>query len=66
MIVVGGSASQGLSRAVACLPDFSLANMVTKRFPDTEYYVKINDDLKGEDVVIIQTTYPDPNIMLRG
>ncbi len=63
MKVIGGSASKLLAQQLIEQPGFEAVDMVTKRFPDTEYYVKINDDLKGEDVVIIQTTYPDPNIV---
>ena len=26
-------------------------------------YIQIVDDVAGEDVIIVQTTYPDPNII---
>jgi len=32
-----------------------------KRFPDGESYIRFNGDLKGEDVVIVQTTGPPQN-----
>ncbi len=34
-----------------------------KRFPDGEGYVRIHDDLAGQEVVIVQNSYPDPNLV---
>jgi len=39
-----------------------LAEIITKRFPDNELYIRILDDISGEDVIIVQTTYPDQNL----
>ena len=63
MIVAGGSASRKLSEGLARELDCRVADLEIKRWPDEECYVKVRDDLKGEDVIIIQTTYPDPNII---
>ncbi len=41
----------------------ALANVETKRFPDDECYVRIDGDLDGEEVVVVQTTWPDKNII---
>ncbi|MFO7618050.1 MAG: ribose-phosphate diphosphokinase [Thermoplasmata archaeon] len=63
MIVVGGSASRMLSGELAKALRCRVAGAEIKRFPDEECYVKILDDLKGEEAVIVQATYPDPNII---
>ncbi len=63
MYVVGGSASQRLSGELAGCLKAKLAKVETKRFPDDECYVRIHDDLDGEDVVVVQTTWPDRNIV---
>jgi ribose-phosphate pyrophosphokinase len=63
MIVIGGSASRKLSGELARQLNCKLADVDIMRFPDEECYVKIKDSLKGQDVVIVQSTYPDPNIV---
>lgn len=61
MFVVAGSASKKLGEALAHELGAKLADVVIKRFPDNEAYVRIMDDLKDEEVVLVQSTYPDPN-----
>jgi ribose-phosphate pyrophosphokinase len=63
MFVVGGSASQQLSKELAKSLKGRLAKVETKRFPDDECYVRIDEDLDGEDVFLVQTTWPDKNIV---
>lgn len=63
MYVVGGSASQSLSKELARSLKAKLARVEIKRFPDDECYVRIDDDLSDEDVFIVQTTWPDRNII---
>src|SRR5512136_1116557 len=63
MYVVGGSASQGLSKELARVLKAKLAKTEIKRFPDDECYVRIDEELDGEDVVVVQTTWPDKNIV---
>lgn len=63
MFVVGGSVSQLFSKELARLLDCKLAKTEIRRFPDTECYVRIEDNLKDQDVVIVQTTFPDSNII---
>jgi len=62
MIVVGGSASKSLSGELARQLGCKLADVEIKRFPDEECYVKVQG-LGGQDAVIVQSTYPDPNIV---
>jgi ribose-phosphate pyrophosphokinase len=63
MFVVGGSASQQLSKELAKHLKGRLAKVEMKRFPDDECYVRIDEDLDGEDVFLVQTTWPDKNII---
>ncbi|MCD6467821.1 MAG: ribose-phosphate diphosphokinase [Thermoplasmata archaeon] len=63
MYIIGGSASKNIAEDLSKILDQPLADVTIKRFIDNECYVKINDDVNGEDVVIVQTTYPDRNII---
>lgn len=63
MFVVGGSASTSLSKELAKCLKAKLAKVEIKRFPDDECYVRIDDDLADEDVFIVQTSWPDKNII---
>ncbi|HDO19478.1 MAG TPA: ribose-phosphate diphosphokinase, partial [Thermoplasmatales archaeon] len=40
-----------------------LLDVEIKRFADGECYVRVKEDVKKEDVIIVQTTYPDNNII---
>jgi ribose-phosphate pyrophosphokinase len=61
--IVGGSASKTVADDLTKILKGKLVNTTSKRFPDSELYVRILDDIKGKDVIIVQTTYPDPNII---
>jgi len=61
LIIIPGPASQKLGRRVAELLKIGVVPIEFKRFPDGESYLRFDDDLKGEDVVIVQTTCPPQN-----
>jgi len=63
MYVIGGTASKTVAMDLSRELDVPLANTISKRFPDDEFYIRILDDISGEHVIIIQTTYPDHNIV---
>ncbi|UCE91558.1 MAG: ribose-phosphate diphosphokinase [Methanobacteriota archaeon] len=63
MQVVGGSASRSLAKELAGQLGAGLAHVEVARFPDDECYLRIEGDLAGEEVVIVQTTCPDRNII---
>ena len=63
MHIVGGSASGRLAGELAKNLGADLADVEVKRFPDDECYVRVGDDLDGQDVVIVQTAWPDRNIV---
>ncbi|WEU40722.1 MAG: ribose-phosphate diphosphokinase [Candidatus Odinarchaeum yellowstonii] len=57
MIIVPGPASQILGVKVARLLNSEIASVSFKDFPDGETYVRVEDDLKDRDVILIQSTY---------
>ncbi len=63
MHIIGGTASQTTAAELAQTLKKPLVNTTSKRFPDQELYIRIMDDIHNEDIVIVQTTYPDPNII---
>ena len=63
MHIIGGTASKTIAEDLSKELNANLAKTISKRFPDDELYVRILDDVSGEDVVIVQTTYPDKNII---
>lgn len=63
MFILGGTASEEVAKDLSKLLNWRLVKKETKRFPDDELYLRILDDISNKDVVIVQTTYPDPNII---
>jgi len=63
MYILSGTASGLIAKDLSKKLNVPLANTTIKRFPDQELYVRIIDDVESEDVIIIQTTYPDQNII---
>ena len=65
MIVVPGPASQSLGKKVAEILNARIVPVNLKTFPDGEYCLRFEGDLKNEEVIVVQTTGPpqDTNIM---
>lgn len=63
MIVIGGSSSPRLSASLAGELNAQLARTEIKRFPDGEGYVRILDQLDGQDVILVSNTHPDVKII---
>ena len=67
MKVVGGSASLPLARALARELGVPFVGVAFEKhpggFPDAERYVRLLEGVAGEDVVLVQTTHPDPMIV---
>ena len=55
MLIVSGSNSQDLAHRVSKLTNSKLVRTEFKKFPDGEIYVKLNNDVEGEDVFLINT-----------
>lgn len=62
-VVVSGSASEAFAKSLAQALGSELAKVEHKRFPDGEGYVRIASPVVGRDVVIVQATAPDPNLV---
>jgi len=61
LIIVPGPASRELGRKIADLLGLEAVSVEFKRFPDGESYLRFEDDLKGKDVIVVQTTCPPQN-----
>jgi len=61
--VIGGTASKTVAEDIAKLLKGKIVDTISKRFPDNELYVRVLDNIKGKDIIVVQTTYPDPNII---
>jgi len=63
MFVLGGTSARTIAEDISKELQQPLVEAIYKRFPDDEFYVRILGNIKGEDVLIVQTTYPDPKIV---
>jgi ribose-phosphate pyrophosphokinase len=61
--VVAGTASGLLGARLAVALDSRAVPCEVRRFPDGEAYVRVGEDLAGREVVVVQTTWPDPNLV---
>lgn len=59
MKLITGTANQPLAQKISEYLDVPLTNTEFRRFADNEIFVRINENVRGEDVFVIQTTsYP--------
>jgi len=58
MILIPGPASQELGKKIAELLKVKTVDLVFKRFPDGENYIRLEGTVKNEEVTIVQTTSP--------
>ncbi len=63
MIIVGGSSSRDLAKELASTLGYTYVQAATTRFPDGECYTRIDHKELNDDVVIVQNTYPDGNLI---
>jgi ribose-phosphate pyrophosphokinase len=65
MKLLAGNANRPLAEAIAAYLHCELTNASIKRFSDMEVFVEINENVRGEDVFVIQpTSYPaNDNLM---
>jgi ribose-phosphate pyrophosphokinase len=65
MKLLAGNSNRSLAEAVARHLDTQLTKAQVKRFPDNEVWVTIDENVRGEDVFVIQSTsYPaNDNLM---
>jgi len=56
--IISGPASKELAEAVSASTGFGNIPVASKVFPDGESYIRLEDSVQGENVVIVQTTCP--------
>ncbi len=59
MIVLAGPASPKTAEHLAELIGAQLVKVEYKRFPDGESYIRLPANVDGEEVIVVQTTYPE-------
>ena len=59
--IFGGSSNPALAAAIASYVGVALGRARIERFPDGETLVKLEDDVRGRDCFIIQSTCPPVN-----
>ena len=65
MIIIGGNSNRPLADAISAYLGVPVAKASIRRFSDMEVFVEIMDNVRGEDVFIVQSTsYPaNDNLM---
>ena len=56
MKLVAGNSNQTLARAIAHYLEIELAQAAVRRFADQEIFVEIQENVRGEDVFVVQST----------
>ena len=61
MMIFGGSSSQELASRVANELGVKVGRLEIRRFPDGEKYLRVIDDIKDHDLVVIQSIHHTPD-----
>lgn len=61
MNIFSGSAHRGLAEKICAFVGVPLGDATVGSFPDGETYVRINENIRGRDVFIVQPTCPPSN-----
>jgi ribose-phosphate pyrophosphokinase len=61
LCLLAGNSNPVLARKIAKQVGVPLADATVATFPDSETFVKINQNVRGKDVFIIQSTCPPAN-----
>ncbi len=61
MKVFSGTANEPLARAICKSIGIELGQITITPFPDGETFVKIEENVRGEDIFVIQPTSPPTN-----
>src|SRR3954471_16574730 len=56
MKIVAGNSNRPLAEAISAYLNLPLAKCQVKRFADMEVFVEIQENVRGEDVFIVQST----------
>jgi ribose-phosphate pyrophosphokinase len=63
MKIICGTTSKTIGKDLSESLKIPIVNTKIKRFPDGELYVRILDKIKNDNVILIQNSYPDLNII---
>jgi ribose-phosphate pyrophosphokinase len=59
--IFGGTASSALTEKICAYLEMKRGRATVSRFPDDETFVKIEEDVRGKDVFLVQATCPPVN-----
>jgi ribose-phosphate pyrophosphokinase len=59
--IFSGNSNLPLAKAIAASIDIDLGQCTVSSFPDGETFVKINENVRGEDIFVVQSTSPPTN-----
>jgi ribose-phosphate pyrophosphokinase len=62
--IIGGSSSEALAAKVAFELNAESTKLEIRKFPDGEKYLRVLEDVKGEDAIIIQSVCRTPDELL--
>ena len=65
MKIFAGTSNLPLARAIAESVGIELGKSLVTSFPDGETFVKIEENVRGEDVFVVQSSSPPTNHNLR-
>jgi ribose-phosphate pyrophosphokinase len=61
MKLVAGNSNRPLAEAIAAYLDLPLARCIVRRFADMEIFVEVQENVRGEDVFVLQSTSAPAN-----
>jgi len=61
LAIFSGNANPGLAHAICRTLNVRLGDCVVGRFSEGEIRVKVNENVRGKDVFVVQSTCPPPN-----
>jgi ribose-phosphate pyrophosphokinase len=61
LIIFGGSSSQELTRRICAYLGVEPGGVTISPFPDGETFIKLEDDVRGKDCFVVQSTSPPVN-----
>jgi ribose-phosphate pyrophosphokinase len=61
MKLVAGNSNRPLAEAIAAYLDVPLARCIVRRFADMEIFVEVQENVRGEDVFVLQSTSAPAN-----
>lgn len=61
MLILSNSNSRSLAEKISSFGNIPRVRASLKKFPDGENYVRIDSDLKGRDILLLASMFPDQN-----